>query len=151
MPVNQSNRLILHVDDDPAMLRLMEHLLTQKGYTFEGLTDPRAALDRLQTSDTSVVLLDVNMPHVSGVDLLREVKSYGGYLPVIMLTGIVNQFTLTDAINAGAEYCLFKPIVQPEKLYEVLELTFRKIHLWRESMIELRERRASCKFNPQFT
>ncbi len=132
---------VLHVDDDPATLRLVNHLLTKRGYQVESLADPREAMRRLELTGTRVVLLDVNMPHTSGMQILREIQAYGGYIPVIMLTGMLTQFTLTEALSHGADSCLFKPIKKPEKLYEAVASAFRKLDRWRELLLELNERK----------
>lgn len=136
-------RQILHVDDDPAILRVVRKRLGDEGVSVISVSDSRQALETVQTTGVQVVLLDIDMPHLDGLEVLRRIKQFNGNIQVIMLTGLVRQMTAIEAMSNGAEYCIFKPVVDPRKLIDAVDLTFKKIELWRDSLHELKSRRSA--------
>ena len=66
------NRTILHVDDDPQFTRLVAHVLQRKGYDVVSLNDPQQVLGELIRHGYRIVLLDIDMPGIDGIDLLRR-------------------------------------------------------------------------------
>jgi DNA-binding NtrC family response regulator len=136
-----SEKAVLHIDDDPQVSRLVAARLQSHGYQVTSLTDPRTALRELMQNQWRVVLLDIDMPSISGIDLLREIKAYDGGIQVIMLTGIVSMNALLQSFRFGAEACLFKPLSDYAPLLDALEDTFRKIDRWWDALEELSQRR----------
>ena len=137
-------RTILHVDDDPQITRIVAKRLEQLGYKVTSLNDPTLALRELNDSHQRLVLLDIAMPSVNGLDLLREIKANHGGTQVIMLTGVVTLQAALQSFRWGAEFCVFKPIVNMEPLIEAIERTFWKIDQWWRAVEHLsREKRAA--------
>ena len=132
---------ILHVDDDPQIIRLVAALLSSYGYHTCPLSDPRRTIEELVREKCRVVLLDIDMPEVNGLDVLKRIKEYDAGIQVIMLSGVV---TLSDALLAlreGAEACFFKPIESIEPIVETLDSAFRKIDHWWEALRDLSRRK----------
>ncbi len=136
-----NERRILHVDDDPQMTRMIAARLQPQGYEVVSLNDPTEAIQSLLHNQYRVVLLDIDMPGVNGLDLLREIKAYDGGIQVIMLTGIVTLTTVLQSLRLGAEACFFKPLTETEPLLDSLAACFRKIDHWWASLEELSQRR----------
>ena len=134
-------RSILHVDDDLQVTRMVAQRLNVHGYQVTSLNDPSLALKELMCNQWRVVLLDIDMPGINGLDLLREIKAYDGGIQVIMLTGLVTLTSILQSFRWGAEACLFKPLGSIEPLLEALGDTFRKIDRWSEALEELSRRR----------
>lgn len=134
-------RTILHVDDDPAMTKLVQTRLKKFGYQTEPLNNPLLAKEKLVANQYHVVLLDIEMPQQNGLDLLKEIKELDGGVQVIMLTGMVSLTTVLKSFRWGAEACLFKPLSEFEPLVEALDETFRKINRWWVSLEELSKRK----------
>jgi len=125
---------ILHVDSDPQITRIVAERLKDKGYKVTSINDPRQAMEEFNRSQPRMVLLDIHMPHVNGLELLRQIKaSYGG-TQVIMLTGPVNMHTVLESFSLGAEFCIFKPIVHMGSLLEAIERTFWKMDRWWDAL-----------------
>ena len=101
---------ILHVDDDPAILRIVERVLAKRGYSVTSISDPNLAMKTLKDMSARLVILDIDMPEKNGLELLREIKKLDGCIQVIMLTGMVSMGTILRATRLGAEECIFKPI-----------------------------------------
>ena len=130
-------RLVLHVDDDPQICGMVRARLAREGFDVLSLTDPRQALTDLEESGARVVLLDIDMPHVDGLTLLRKIKVHDGGIQVIMLTAVVAMTSVLESLRYGAEACFFKPIVDVLPLAEALHDAFRKNARWWHSLDEL--------------
>lgn len=134
-------RAVLHIDDDPQVTRMVAKRLSEHGYEVTSLNDPHKAMKELMQNQWRVVLLDIDMPGVNGLNLLREIKAYDGGIQVIMLTGVVTLSTLLQSFRWGAEACFFKPLGDIRPLLGSLDDTFRKINRWWAALEELSQRR----------
>lgn len=132
-----ATRTILHVDDDPAVLRVVKHHLEKLGFEVVSVSEPAAAVDKLLNSDIRVVLLDVDMPGTSGIEMLREIKRIDGGVQVVMLTGVTTMQCLMNAFHGGADACFFKPIDDYQPLASALTGAFQKIEHWRSALVRL--------------
>jgi DNA-binding response OmpR family regulator len=136
-------KAILHVDDDPQFTRLVAHRLSALGYEVVSLHDPLQTLQVLNESHHRLVLLDIEMPQINGLDLLRKIKTEIGGTQVIMLTGLVSLQTMLQSYRWGAEFYVFKPLESMQPLVEAIEAVFRKIDHWWAALERLgKERRA---------
>ncbi|MCA9189068.1 MAG: response regulator [Pirellulaceae bacterium] len=131
----------LHVDDDPAILRIVAHKLGQYGYDAVSVEDPRQALKRLLESGARIVILDIDMPHIDGLSLLRQLKEHDGGIQVIMLTGMVSMGTVMQAMRWGAEGCVFKPIDDFDPLLNMMDAAYQKIDRWWDALYERSQRK----------
>jgi EAL domain-containing protein (putative c-di-GMP-specific phosphodiesterase class I) len=95
---------LLIVDDDPRMINLFETVLCHEGFRILAAESAEQALDLLATNDVSVVLSDQHMPGMTGVELLRRIKGLYPETVRIVMSGLMDLGTVTDAINQGAVY-----------------------------------------------
>ncbi|MEO8704473.1 MAG: sigma-54 dependent transcriptional regulator [Kofleriaceae bacterium] len=101
---------VMVVEDDPDVSRTISRKLGADGYDFEMASEPQTVLARLDAgTDWDVVLLDVGLPGISGIDVLRRFREVGSAASVIMLTGDATAGTATECMRAGAFYYLTKP------------------------------------------
>ncbi len=136
---------ILHVDDDLQFTRMVAHQLRPLGYGVTSLNDPAQTLSMMSRSNYRLVLLDIDMPQVNGLDLLRQIKRTDGGTQVIMLTGLVSTQTLLQSYRWGAEFCIFKPLTSIAPLAEAIETVFRKIDHWWNALDELSRQRHALR------
>ncbi len=136
--MNRAKRTVLHIDDDPAILRIVNAALTREGYDVISVDDPTLGTAKLLETDASVVLLDVDMPKIDGLSLLKQIKSQDGGVQVIILTGLVSMSTVLRSMRWGAEACVFKPITDTAPLLKCLEAAFVKLDRWWDTLVELR-------------
>jgi diguanylate cyclase (GGDEF)-like protein len=111
-----SRAKVLAVDDDPIVLQTLEALLGAQGIRLAGLTDPLRFWDALEGSPPDLLILDVQMPSVNGLELCRVVRNdprWAG-IPVIFLTAFSDAATIHRAFASGADDFVAKPIVGPE-------------------------------------
>ncbi len=116
---------ILLVDDEPANLKLLEKLLSSQGYTqLVSIADPREVLRQYALARTDLVLLDINMPHLDGFQVLEQLRQLNDPLlpPVIVLTAQHGQEFLLRALSLGARDYLTKPFNRVELLMRVRNL-----------------------------
>lgn len=135
------SRTILHLDDDPQILDIVNLKLTKAGYDVISISDPSLLIETLVETHVQVVLLDIEMPGADGLQLLQEIKKHNGGVHVIMITGVVSMLTLLRSMQYGAEACVFKPIREWDKLVELVEGVFKKIDRWWSALEELQSRR----------
>lgn len=135
------DRLVLHVDDDPLVTTTVADFLAEHGMVVESLNDPAQAMDRIRHGNYRVVILDVYMPGVNGLDLLRQIKDYDGSIGVIMFTGLVNMSTVLKSLRWGAEACVFKPLKDDGALLSAVEDAFHKLDRWWRTLEELAQQR----------
>ena len=107
------NAKIMMVDDEPINMRVLQLHLNAEGYErFVTVSDSRTAISVLRKEMPSVLLLDLNMPEVSGLDILKMIRSDDELkqLPVIVLTSSNNTDTKFKALELGATDFLSKPV-----------------------------------------
>ena len=114
---------ILVVDDQPQNLRLLDAILSPRGYFVRTATSGEEALVTLEEGEVDLVLLDIVMPVMNGYEVCRRVRERAStaYLPIVMLTASGEE-QKTKALEAGADDFLTKPIDQSELLARVASL-----------------------------
>lgn len=113
---------IVHVvDDDRSFRTAVERRLKLAGYEVEAYVSAQEFLDRLPTAEKrGCILLDVQMPKLTGLELQSFLAEVGSILPIIFVTGYSDTPTTVRAVKAGAEDFLIKP-VSSEQIIEAIE------------------------------
>ncbi len=86
-----SVKRILVVDDEQDFLFTMEYWLKSKGYEVKTATDGIKALDLVKTFNPHLILLDINMPGIDGVETLKRIRAFNKDVPVIIITAFVGE------------------------------------------------------------
>ena len=107
---------VLVVDDDPSMLAAVSAILRSYGLEVVALDDPRRFWEVLVEHVPDLVVLDIDMPHVDGLELCRLVRGDSRWrdLPVLFLSARVDAEVVRDVFTAGADDYVAKPVVGPE-------------------------------------
>jgi two-component system response regulator HydG len=105
---------ILLVDDEEIYLNVLAKYLINNGYEVDTTTSGKNALQLLKKNRYNLVITDKIMPEVTGLDLLKAIKSNSYKTEVIIVTGYDDMESHVEAINLGAFECLTKPIDIPE-------------------------------------
>jgi len=111
---------ILIIDDDVAVTNYFEVFFTQTGlFDVVVVNDSREMPGLLYQEAFDIILLDMDMPNVSGIDILSDMRAKGLYIPVVVLTGVSDVYLAVNAMKLGVFDYLIKP-VDDEKLLQVL-------------------------------
>jgi DNA-binding response OmpR family regulator len=102
--------VVLVVDDDRETAEVVCHVLSRDGHVCVSASDGRGAWEVFRARAVGVVVVDVDLPDVSGVQLLREFKRTRPDVPVMVMTGNPSTQLLFDACEAGADRYLTKPL-----------------------------------------
>jgi DNA-binding response OmpR family regulator len=102
-------RKILVVDDEPEVRKLMEHFLTDRGYEVRLAANGREGLTAIDSFTPDVVLLDMHMPEMDGVETLKQLATRAPGLPVIMVTVNEDVQTTSQLLQLGAADYVPKP------------------------------------------
>jgi len=115
-----SGAKILLVEDDPQAVCILERILISKGFSVAVARDGIEGLDKVKLLSPDILLLDVNMPRMDGIELCRQIKndSDARIIPVIMLTAMADLEKKLEAVEAGADDFVNKP-------YNTIELITR--------------------------
>jgi DNA-binding NtrC family response regulator len=123
---------VLVVDDEPSARSALADILRAEGFTVETAGDGFKALGRLEEFEAEVVLTDLNMPGIDGVELLRKLKAQNPELPVVLMTAFGGVETAVAAMRDGAADYLTKPL-NTDELVIVLGRTIDTARLRREA------------------
>jgi CheY-like chemotaxis protein len=106
-----SSHTLLYVDDDEALISVMSRMLARQGYVVESLDNPQEAIDRLREPQRrpDVVIVDYNMPQMSGISLARAIRTLDARLPIILTSGHVTDEMREQARAAGIDHVIEKP------------------------------------------
>jgi len=116
---------ILIIDDDKNILKILSKLLEKEGYAVTTTETGQEALDKIKNQNYNVVLIDVKLQDVNGLNLLDQIHKIAPDMVKIILTGHPSDEDMTIAFERGANEYLTKP-VRPEKLIEVIQINLKK-------------------------
>jgi CheY-like chemotaxis protein len=133
---------LLIVDDEIEIRELLSRRFRYAGHEVQTAGSGEEALESLAQTRTDVVISDIQMPGMDGVELLRRVRQDFPMTRVIMITGHVNQGSILSCMRLGAETCVFKPLEDLQELDAAVAQAVRTIRRWWEILSELRGMRS---------
>lgn len=137
-----SDHSVLVVDDEQNNFDVIEFILFTEGYELNYATSGAEALTFLETSQPDVILLDVMMPEMDGIEVCRQIKAHPlwCYIPIIMVTALNSKEDLARALNTGADDFISKPVSPVELRARVRSmLRIKQQHDALESLLKDKE------------
>ena len=130
---------LLIVDDDPQILNLLSSILQPWGFDLVLLDNPQRFGEVLEESQPDLLILDVTMPEVSGIELCQVVRNdpHWQELPVLFLSTYRDSPTIQKVFEAGADDYISKPIVEPELVARILNRLKREHYRCRAQNVTL--------------
>lgn len=118
--MGQESMKILVVDDEMHICELLEEFLTMIGFRVATVSDGEKAVDRFEAETPDIVFLDIKMPGINGIDILQLMKAGGRSFGAVMLSAFGDDETIREALDAGADYYIQKPM-DLERLKQTLD------------------------------
>jgi DNA-binding NtrC family response regulator len=117
---------VLLADDEPALLNLFRKVLEQEGYQVVTADDGALALKLVEGGGVELLVTDIEMPNMTGLELLRRVRQYAPELPVIIMTGGSALKTVPEAYGLGVTQFLLKPVLPVQLVTTVRQVLARR-------------------------
>ena len=119
-------RIVLAIDDNPVQLKLYKEMLVPR-YDLRVVKSASEALHFMNSNEVNVILLDIEMPNISGFEFLYDVRKIPNYfrVPIIIVSGHTEPDFLKEARNSTAAAVLTKPVTA-EMLVKTIEKNFEK-------------------------
>ena len=117
-----SSLQILVIDDEPAIRQILTASMTRTGHSVEVASGGRQALLRLAKGDVEVALCDINMPDLTGIEVVREARAAGIDTTFIMMTAYSSVDTAIEAMKAGAFDYMIKPVRSDELAQRLVQI-----------------------------
>jgi len=107
--IDENVHTVMIVEDDPAIRRLYSFLLTNSGYNVVEAEDGQAALEQFMADPCELIITDMNMPRMGGMDLVKELRAQNTDVHIIMVTAYGTPDTEKMAFRLGADEYIAKP------------------------------------------
>lgn len=100
---------LLIVEDEPNLLSALRKGLSERNHDVTAALDGTTALEMINYTSFDVIILDVMLPDINGIEICRRLRSAGNYVPILMLTALSSSENIVHGLNAGADDYLTKP------------------------------------------
>lgn len=114
---------VLIVDDEASLRRVFAHMLEREGHTVVQAADGLQAVEAVMAEQFDVILADIRMPGMTGIQLLRRVREHDPDVPVVLITGNPSIDTAAQAVEMGAMKYLTKPVAPTDLIAMVAQAT----------------------------
>ena len=129
---------ILIVDDDASHRQMIQVVLSDERYEIHEAEDGETAINGVTNRFYDLILMDIRMTGISGIDALKEIKNLSPGIPVVIMTAYASVDTAVDALKAGAYDYITKPL-DIDELKLLVEKALR-FHLLEQENLQLKER-----------
>jgi len=125
---------ILIVDDEQEIVVALEEFLRLEGYEVYSTTSSLEALEMIKKQKYHIVLADIKMPKMDGIEFLIQVKQYDALTQVIMMTGYSTMDKTMRCLEAGANDYILKPFKDLSQVADMIKLSEDKLKRWWDTM-----------------
>lgn len=105
---------VLVVDDESFIRQILARIVSREGYQVHQASDGREALKLLAETPCQIVISDIKMPNMDGIELLSEIKANFPPVGIILITAYAGEYAARDALSAGADAFITKPFKNVE-------------------------------------
>ena len=128
---------ILIADEEEEVLCTLKKHLEQEGYIVETTQSGTNAFEKVRSDKYHIVLINVVMPEMDGLELLKEVKKYDPMTQIIMMTECSTMDKILSALEYGANDYIYKPLENVEYVMSVIDHSVQKLERWREAIVQI--------------
>jgi DNA-binding NtrC family response regulator len=137
--MEDKNFQVLVVDDEPETVEIISGMVEITGHDVVSFTDPYRAIQYFINKPTDLVLSDLNMPHIDGFEMIKQMIKRRRTTQFIIITGEKNSTTVFQARNLNISALFFKPVTF-EQLEPAIEQAYQKKLYWIEKLKEVSKR-----------
>ena len=132
---------ILIVDDEEEIINTLTRFLEiDDRFNIQSTTDALDALEIVRKEKIHILISDIMMPKLNGIDLLSKVKKVDSLIQVIMMTAFSTVPKVVSCLGRGANDYILKPFEDLEDVQRIIELTATKLERWKDVLIESKHR-----------
>lgn len=135
---NKSKASLLVVDDEVEIQQMLSRHFRFLGYDVETASNGREALELLAKRRTEVIISDIKMPELDGIELLKLIKEQHPMSHVIIITGYVTLDNLLAVFRRGADTCVFKPLNDLTELETAVSRAVDQLKDWQNKLKQLK-------------
>ena len=132
---------LLIVDDEDDIRQMLDRHFRYIGYETDTACNGREALEKLSEDKFDIVISDIKMPEMDGIELLRGIRDQHPMVRTIMVTGYVTLENALSCMRLGAETCIFKPLEDLEELVNAVKRSVDYIKHWQDKFVKLQAMR----------
>ena len=125
---------ILVVDDDDDMTMILGEILKQVGHEVATASSAEEAMSLLKTEEYFIVIADIHMPMISGIELLKWIKEFNSMIQVFIMTAHSNRKTILECLNAGATDYFEKPF-RSEDIILSMHAAIYRLQKWSKMLL----------------
>ena len=134
---------ILVVDDEREIRDLLKRHLSYEGFEVETVAGGHEALDALRKHPARVLVTDITMPQMNGLELIDRVKDAFPHIRIVVMTGRTNEDTITSCMRSGAGACVLKPLVDMKAFVRTVRHSVAMYDHWEAVLATVRDRARS--------
>lgn len=134
--VNEEIKILI-VDDEKDITSTLKRYFAFEKYNVQVTNDPYSALKLIHEENFLIVISDIAMPGMDGIELLTRIKKYNGMIQVIMITGYVTLENILTCLRVGADDCFLKPLKDLDLLKKAIDDATSKLSKWRNLMSDI--------------
>ena len=124
---------VLIVDDEEIILQNLWVIFKREGVDVDIEPDPRIAIDRYRENNYGVVLLDIIMPHITGIEVIGELKQINPLVNIIMMTAFSTMSYVIQCVEAGAIDYVTKPLLDTDLVIDIVKQSQARVERWKKS------------------
>ncbi|SFS71588.1 response regulator transcription factor [Marininema halotolerans] len=126
------SKKVLVVDDEPSIVKLVQFNLEKEGYQVLVASDGEAALSKVSEEQPDLIVLDLMLPKVDGLEVCKQVRAQNHHLPILMLTAKTEEFDKVLGLELGADDYMTKPF-SPRELTARVKAILRRMEAMRQT------------------
>jgi DNA-binding NtrC family response regulator len=127
---------IIIVDDEEQILAALETFFSLRGFEVVTCSDPTAALELIRSDKIHVALLDINMPQMTGIELLKRIKESRPTVQIVMMTAYTTIEKAIECVENGAGDYLLKPFHDLDELLSIVRVAAERVRRWESAAKE---------------
>ena len=119
---------VLIVDDEQCIRDILTRIIEREGFTVTVAVDGTEAFEKIQQAPYDYVISDINMPNMTGLELLKKIKEYNRKIRVLLITSRASEYTPEDILREGADFFITKPFKNVEIAQTLQKLEYKRQH-----------------------